>query len=67
MPTKKISPMKATFAQICRMKTNHHSTGDFTLMTDGYSVWLSEQGMGEEPEQRFEMTRLQFNRTKVTR
>lgn len=59
---KRVAPMKATNSQICRMRSDHTDFGDFSLMTDGFTVWLSEQANGEMSRQKFEISKGRFNR-----
>lgn len=59
---KMIAPMEANFDQICRMPRDHKYVGDFSIMTDGYTFWLSQQKTGEAPAQNFEIPKKKFNR-----
>jgi hypothetical protein len=60
--SKAVSPMKATNAQICQMRRDHTDFGDFSLMTDGYTVWVSQQAVGEDRKQHIAMPKGTFNR-----
>ena len=57
-----VAPMNATNAQICWMGRDHTEFGDFSLMTNGYTVWISEQPIGAQRKQHIEMSKGQFNR-----
>lgn len=59
---KQITPANCSEAQLLKMHRDHTVLGDFTLMTDSYHLWISEQKIGESPKQHIEMTRAQFNR-----
>lgn len=61
----RVSPKKATWVQICKMRRDHTEVGDFSLMTDGFTVWLSEQKFGENRTQHIEIPKKIFNRLLV--
>ena len=50
-----------TFKDICRLRRDHYSRNNFTIMTDSTTVWLSEQKLGHEQTQKFEISRKMFN------
>lgn len=52
---------KASFEDICGMNGDSVNRKDFTLMTDGITLWISEQKLGEEPTQRLTISRSVFN------
>ena len=58
----KISPKRASFNQICDMPRDHTDFGDWCLMTDGSTVWISEQENGKPQKQSIEIPRSVFNR-----
>lgn len=55
-------PMTATKEEICEMLFDNVEVGDFSIMTDAATVWLSEQAMCEMPRQQIEMPRAIFNK-----
>jgi hypothetical protein len=44
------------------MTHDNVEVGDFSIMTDATTVWLSEQTVGEAPTQKFEIDRSTFNK-----
>lgn len=52
---------KASSKEMCRMGRDHYERGNFCIMTDGQTVWLSEQAAGESPTQSFQCSRRMFN------
>jgi len=63
MPTKtSISVSVASENELCRVRRGNISAADFSIMTDSYTVWLSEQKMGEQQKQHIEMPRATFNK-----
>lgn len=60
-----ISPKKANRGQMWRMRRAHTEVGDFSLMTNGEAVWLSEQKIGEERTQHIKLPKGIFNRLLV--
>lgn len=56
------NPANATFDEIGEMKLDHVDVLDFCLLTDSYTVWLSEQAVGQEPLQRIAIPRKVFNK-----
>jgi hypothetical protein len=52
----------ATFNQICRLMRDNHRAGDWSISTDGSSVWISCQKIGEPPTADIEVPRRIFNR-----
>ena len=59
--TSKPIPALCTFEELCEMPRDHRDIGDFCLMTDAETVWLSEQAMGEARKQHLEIPRDVFN------
>lgn len=57
-----IIPAKADFNGICRIARDNTRSGDFSLITDGSTVSLSEQAAFESPKQSISMSRTKFNR-----
>ena len=55
-------PAKCSEAQLCRIRRDNIETKDFSIMTDSYTVWLSEQKMGEAQKQHIGMPRAIFNK-----
>ncbi len=58
----KRSMRNATYDQLCRMYRDNISSGDFNLLTDADTVWLSEQARGQAPKQQLGIPRRVFNR-----
>ena len=56
------APSKCSEAQLCRISRDNFETKDFSIMTDSYTVWLSEQKMGEQQKQHIGMPRAIFNK-----
>jgi hypothetical protein len=59
---KRVTPMNATSNELCDLPRDHKDSGNWSLMTNSYVVWLSEQKTGEERKQHFEIPRAVFNR-----
>lgn len=57
-----VSLRNASFNQICRVRRDNYNQGDFSIMTDGHTTWLSEQKMGEHRKQGIAIPRGVFNR-----
>lgn len=60
--TSRYAPSKCSEAQLCRISRDNFETKDFSIMTDSYTVWLSEQKMGEQQKQHIGMPRPIFNK-----
>ena len=45
------SPFYIKGNKILKLKRDWKEFKDFTILTDGYRVWLSEQKIGEHPKQ----------------
>lgn len=60
--TTNLSPMYATWTEICAMPFDNVQVGDFSIMTDGVTVWLSEHHPGSEQAQCFALRREVFNK-----
>ena len=56
------APSKCSEAELCRITRDNQDAGDFSIMTDSYTVWLSEQKMGEQQKQHIEIPRPLFNK-----
>lgn len=56
------APSKCSEAQLCRISRDNFETKDFSIMTDSYTVWLSEQKIGEQQRQHIGMPRAIFNK-----
>ena len=50
-----------TLEDVCSLKRDNFSRGDFTILSDGQSVFLSEQKLGEWASQDFTIPRTVFN------
>lgn len=59
---KNASAAEVTQTEICCIHRTLFESGDWTLLTDGLYVYLTEQRMGEYPIQKFEIPRAIFNR-----
>lgn len=55
------SLQKASFDEICEMPCDSVDCKDFTLMTNGTTVWITEQKSGEQLTQRLTISRSVFN------
>ena len=51
-----------TIDQVAKLHRDHFDYGDFCLMSDGYTTWLSEQKVGETPTQSFQIPKGVFDR-----
>ena len=51
-----------TEADVCRLVYDHATWGDWTIMTNGYRVWISRQKIGEEPTHHIEVPKGVFDR-----
>lgn len=49
------APADCSEDQLCRIGRDNISVGDFSILTDSYRVWLSEQKIGESPKQGIEI------------
>lgn len=56
------APATCNETQLCRIRRDNKDAGDFSIMTDSYVVWLSEQKMGENRKQHIEIPRKEFNK-----
>lgn len=52
----------ANEGEILRMGRDHSTWGDWTIMTDGYRVWVSKQKMGEARTHHIEVPKGVFDR-----
>ena len=50
-----------TEKDILSMERDNFTVKDFGLLTDGFSVWLSEQAMGEMPTQKIRIPKPIFD------
>lgn len=48
-------------AAVCRLQRDHYNIGDWTIMTDGYHVWISKQKIGEERTDHVEVPKRIFD------
>lgn len=55
-------PATCTFKQLVTIRRDNLSVGDFSILTDAKTVWLTEQAMGERPKQTFAIPRVRFNK-----
>ena len=55
-------PMNCTDDELCAMEYDNVQVGDFSIMTDTHTVWLSQQAMGEYRTQHCEISRDAFNK-----
>lgn len=56
------SAMTATNPQLCRLYRDNLDVEDFSLMTDAWNVWLSEQPMGQPQKCSVQIPRAKFNK-----
>lgn len=61
MKTKTKSWMDASNRDICWMERDNITRANVSLMTDGFTVWLTEQKAGENPTQTFQVSKRMFN------
>ena len=52
-------------AQIIKLKRDHYSFQNWTIMTDGYRVWVSRQEIGKQPTHHIEIPKGIFDRLLV--
>ncbi len=52
---KTIAPADCTEEDLYRIKRDNLEVKDFSILTDGFHVWISEQKMGEEQKQNIEI------------
>ena len=55
-------PMTCTEQEICDSDFDNVEVGDFSIMTDARTVWISEQPCGHDRKQHFEIDREIFNK-----
>jgi hypothetical protein len=48
-------------AEVCRLERDNFSHGNFTIMSDGHTVWLTQQAMGQSPTKYFDMPKWKFD------
>lgn len=51
-----------TEAAICRLPRDHYNVRNWSIMTDGYRVWISQQKMGERRTDHVEVPKKIFDR-----
>src|SRR4051794_19742065 len=59
---RKFVPANASANRIYLLSHDNVNVGDFSIMTDGFTVWLSEQAWGEMPKQKVAIPRYVFNK-----
>ena len=47
---------------ICKIGRDHYEIGDWTIMTNGYDVWISKQKVGQQPTDHIEVPKAIFDR-----
>jgi len=52
-------------AQIIKLRRDHYSFQNWTIMTDGYRVWVSRQELGQRETHRIEIPKGIFDRLLV--
>lgn len=57
-----VAPMTCTEKQLESMGHDNVQVDDFSIITDTKTVWLSEQELGEDRKQNFEVDRETFNK-----
>ena len=51
-----------TLEEVCRLKRDHHTWGDWSISTDGGTVWISKQKLGAEQTDHIEIPKAVFDR-----
>ena len=64
MATKRVkTPIEArNIDDMVKMPRDNVGIGDWSLMTDGFMVWLGKQKLGERPTAEFEIPKRVFDR-----
>lgn len=58
-----MTPYKArSNEQVCSLRQDGYESGDFWIMTDGYTVTICEQKTFESPKQVIHVPRAEFNK-----
>lgn len=47
--------------EVCRLPRDHFDLGDWSIMTDGYIVWISKQKIGHEQTDHIEIPKRIFD------
>lgn len=47
---------------VAKMERDHFDYKDFSILCDGYTVWLGEQKIGENPSQKIQIPKSIFDR-----
>ena len=48
--------------QVCSLRRDHYNVGDWSIMTDGYRVWISRQALGKERTDHIEIPKSVFDK-----
>ena len=48
--------------EICSLRRDHYKVGNWTIITDGYRVWISQQAMGKARTDHIDMPKAVFDR-----
>jgi hypothetical protein len=59
--TRSLRQVRGTNA-VCELRRDHYEFGDWSIMTDGYRVWISKQKVGESPTDRIEVPKPIFDK-----
>lgn len=61
--TKMLSPMQArTDEQVCSLNRDNTTTGDFWILSDGITVTITHQVLGESPKASVSVPCAEFNK-----
>jgi hypothetical protein len=52
---KTIAPADCSFDELCSIERDHFRVGDFSILTDGYCVWISERKPEGEQKQHIKL------------
>ncbi len=48
--------------EVIRLRRDHYSVSNWSIMTDGYRVWISKQKLGEAATHNIEIPKRAFDR-----
>lgn len=52
----------STEKQICSLRRDHCNVGDWSIMTDGFTVWISKQKIGHERTDHIQIPKRVFDK-----
>jgi len=59
--TRSLRQAKST-NDVCSLRRDNYECGDWSIMTDGYRVWISKQKMGESRTDHIEVPKAIFDK-----